>query len=60
MAGEANFLTLYDLMGRPVWQQAHTGSDTVSMDLRALSPGLYILQVQGRDGRRWVEKVVVE
>jgi len=60
LASEATFLILYDLLGRPVWREAHTGGDTVAIDLQSLSPGMYFLQVQGRDGRRWVEKVLVE
>jgi hypothetical protein len=60
LTSEVTFLTLYDLLGRPVWREAYAGGDTVAIDLQALSPGMYFLQVQGRDGRRWVEKVLVE
>ncbi len=60
LASEAAYLMLYDLMGRPVWQQTYEGGDVISIDLLAFSPGIYVLQVQGRDGRRWTEKVVVE
>jgi hypothetical protein len=60
LTSEVTFLTLYDLLGRPVWREAYAGGDTVAIDLQALSPGMYFLQVQGREGRRWVEKVLVE
>jgi len=60
LVSEVVGLSLYDMMGRQVWQQAYAGRDAVTIDLHAFSPGLYILQVQGRDGRRWVEKVLVE
>jgi WD40 repeat protein len=57
---EAAVLTLYDMMGRQVWQQDYTGGDAISIDLYSLSPGIYVLQVQGRDGRRWTEKLILE
>lgn len=57
---EAAVITLYDMMGRQVWQQDYTGGDTISIDLYPFSPGIYVLQVQGRDGRRWTEKLIVE
>lgn len=60
LTSEAAYLMLYDLMGHPVWQQAYEGGDVISIDLLAFSPGIYVLQLQGRDGRRWTEKVVVE
>jgi hypothetical protein len=60
MVREAAVITLYNMMGRQVWQQDYTGGDAISIDLYSLSPGIYVLQVQGRDGRRWTEKLIVE
>ena len=60
MVHEAAVITLYNMMGRQVWQQDYTGGDAISIDLYSLSPGIYVLQVQGRDGRRWTEKLIVE
>jgi hypothetical protein len=57
---EAVGLTLYDMMGRQVLHQPYSGGEVVTVELHSLTPGLYILHVQGRDGRRWTEKLIVE
>jgi hypothetical protein len=57
---EAVSLTLYDMMGRQVLHQPYNGGEVVTVELHSLTPGLYILQVQGRNGRRWTEKLIVE
>jgi hypothetical protein len=57
---EAVGLTLYDMMGRQVLHQPYSGGEVLTVELHSLTPGLYVLLVQGRDGRRWTEKLIVE
>lgn len=56
---DASSITIHDMMGQQMWQEPYKGGDTISIDLYAFPPGMYLLQVQGRDGRRWTEKLIV-
>lgn len=62
VARQVTAMTLTSLLGQMVWQQPYTGTEgqAMTIPLEGLSPGVYVLQVQGVKGRRWVEKVVVE
>jgi len=53
----ANWVVLYDLQGRAVWQGRPAGA---GIDVRNSPPGLYILKAWWKDGEFYFGKVVIQ
>lgn len=53
-------VTLYDTQGRAVCSPIVQGHSRLELDVSALNPGLYIVEVLGTDGQRVVRKAVVQ
>ncbi len=55
-------IEVYDLHGRQVLQRSNAtvqgGNDALRLDVRALPPGMYLLQATGADGRVGVQRFV--
>ena len=55
-----NSIKIVDLSGKEVLNVKDVNSITYSIDLSALKPGTYVLQVENSDDQWTVEKLIIE